>query len=250
MKMIVDGLAVNYEDQGNGKSLLLLHGWQQDLGTFDQLNSLLEKNFRVIRLDLPGFGDSELPKETWGVNDYAKFVRAFCDKLDVEPEIIAGHSFGGRVAIVLAGNEILHPRKVILIDSAGISHTGSLRNQALKAVAKTGKAVLSLPGLKSLQKPLRKKLYDKAGNSDYLSAGPLKKIYQETIQQDLTGVAAKISQPTLLIWGNADTETPLVEGEQLAGLIEDSRLEVMEGGHFIYLDYPKDVARLIKEFAK
>jgi pimeloyl-ACP methyl ester carboxylesterase len=124
-----------------------------------------------------------------------------------------------------------------------------LRNKALKVVAKTGKAVLSIPGLKKLQKPLRKKLYDKAGNSDYLTAGPLKEIYQKTIKQDLSSEAAKITQPTLLIWGSHDTETPLTDGEQLAGLINDSRLEVLDGSHFIYLDYPEKIARHIKEFA-
>lgn len=250
MKLIVDGLATNYEDQGKGPIILLLHGWQQNLGTFDQLNGLLEKDFRVIRLDFPGFGESELPKETWGVNDYAKFVRVFCDKLDVEPNFVAGHSFGGRVSIVLAAMELLHPRKLILIDSAGIAHSANLRNKAFAAVAKTGNAVFSLPGLKSLKKPLRKKLYKVVGNDDYVNAGPLKEIFVKTVKQDLSAEAAKITQPTLLIWGNADTETPLVEGEQLAGLIENSRLEVLQGSHFIYLDHPQDVARLIKEFAQ
>jgi pimeloyl-ACP methyl ester carboxylesterase len=80
--------------------VLLLHGWGANLQTFDGLARPLAPTFRVVRLDLPGFGGTEQPPSDWHIADYAQFVSAFLQKLGVsQPACIIAHSFGGRVTI-------------------------------------------------------------------------------------------------------------------------------------------------------
>jgi pimeloyl-ACP methyl ester carboxylesterase len=133
--------------------------------------------------------------------------------------------------------------------SAGIGHSRSLRNQLFKVVAKTGKAVMALPGLGAVRDRLRGRLYQAAGSTDYVDAGPLRPVFVNTINEDLQTDAAKIKIPTLLIWGDLDADTPLADGQRLAGKIPKSRLEVVESaGHYVFVDQPWPVEQLIKEF--
>ena len=85
MKVIVDGLATEYQDEGHGPVILMLHGWGNTYHVFDAIVPALAKIRRVVRLDLPGFGATERPAEAWYVEDYARFVGAFCAKLKIDP---------------------------------------------------------------------------------------------------------------------------------------------------------------------
>jgi len=100
MKVIIDDQFVEYSDQGSGKVVLMLHGWGQNLVTFDKIAEDLSKNFRVIRFDFPGFGGSPKPKTDWFVGDYAENTVELLKKLGVGSLFaVIGHSFGGRVII-------------------------------------------------------------------------------------------------------------------------------------------------------
>lgn len=249
MKTIVDTIAVEYEEQGAGPSVLLLHGWKDNLRTFDPLLAVLGTAFRIVRLDLPGFGGSESPKTPWRVGEYARFVRHFCDKLGVRPDIVIGHSFGGRVAIRGYADGVLTPEKLVLMASAGIAKHRTLRNRLPYLVAKVGKAALSVFPY-AVRERFRSKLYKKIG-SDYKEAGKLRKTFLMATHEDLSEAARKINAPTLLIWGTTDSATPLLDGKRYAELISGSRLEVIEGaGHFVHQEQPEAVAELIRSFVR
>lgn len=250
MKIIVDNLALRYRDEGKGPVVVLLHGWGQELTTFDHFAAELSKHFRVIRLDLPGFGQSQRPDSVWGVLSYVKLVRNLLNKLNIEqPFALIGHSFGGRIAIKGTASGILMAKKLVCIDSAGINSSNSIRNLSFKAVAKAGKWALKLPLFAPLRKPLRRKLYSAAGATDYLDAGPMREIFLKTIKEDLRDEAKKIRIPTLFIWGEDDTVTPLAEAREMSNRISASVVRVVkEAGHFSYLDQPEKVASLTQEF--
>ncbi len=248
MKIIVRNLAIEYQDEGAGPVMLFLHGWQDDLHTFDLLVPFLSPARRIIRLDLPGFGQSEKPKESWDLDKYARFVSDFAKKLDISIDMLAGHSFGGRIAIKSEVAGYLHPRKIILMASAGVAKRRTSRNAIFQFFAKIGKIATSVPPLIFWREKLHRRMYRLIG-SDYASAGALKETFLKIISEDLSESARKITVPTLLIWGARDTETPLSEGEYLSRLIRDSRLRVIgDAGHFVHRERPKDVARLIREF--
>lgn len=249
MKIIVQNIATEYTDEGTGPAILLLPGWMNTLRNFDALTSELTQNYRVVRLDLPGFrGGTELPPSTWFVADYASFVAAFVECVGLSSYVLVGHSFGGRVALKGVGQGTLRPSRLVLLASAGIAKSRTFRNRALTVLAKAGKLLLFVPPFSFWRAALRKKLYESL-KSDYLAAGPLAEVYKNAIREDLREYAKKIEMPTLLVWGSEDDMTPLQDGEILARLIKHSRLEVLLGvGHSPHRDRPQEVARLIESF--
>lgn len=248
MKIIVQNLAIEYQDDGVGEVVLFLHGWQDNLHTFNSLISLLSPTRRIIRLDLPGFGKSEIPKETWNLDNYVQFIKDFIEKLDIKVYALVGHSFGGRIALKGEATKNLQAQKIILIGSAGLAKNRTFRNLALKLLVKIGGLITYIPPLIFWREEIRKRMYRFVG-SDYLKAGALKETFLKIISEDLSTSAKKITTPTLLIWGENDTETPLYDGKRFAGLIPNSKLKVINGaGHFVHKEKSQEVAKLIQEF--
>ena len=249
MKLIVNGLATEYSDEGQGPALLFLPGWMNTLRNFDELAVGLAPKYRIVRLDFPGFGGgTEAPPPDWHVADYAKFVKAFAEKLGLTSYVLVGHSFGARVAIKGTGDGGLRPSRLVLIGAAGIAKTRTFRNRVLTGLAKIGKVLMYIPPLYFWRAQLRRALYKKLG-SDYLAAGAMSRVYLNTIKEDLQEYARKISIPTLLIWGSEDTMTPLADGKRYTELIKGSTLKVLEGtGHSVHRERSKEVAGLIEKF--
>jgi len=249
MKTIVQNMAIEYSDEGSGSTMLLLHGWKDSLHTFDEIIPLIQEH-RTIRLDMPGFGESEPPKNAWGVGEYVDFVKAFTDKLGISPEVIIGHSFGGRVAIKGVGSGILKPKKLALIAAAGLARRRTFKNHLFVGLAKIGRVATSFPPLSFWQQQIRRTLYNAIG-SDYFSSGSLKETFKKVVSEDLSVYASKIAIPTLLVWGRQDASTPLSEAERIHDLVEHSQLDIVNGaGHFVHREKPADVARYINEFLK
>ena len=119
MLINIDGINVNYIDEGTGSTVLLLHGWGGSIQTMIPIANILKDKCRVIALDLPGFGESDIPKEPWNSYDYANCIKNFIDTLNLKNIILFGHSHGGRISIILASKYNI-AKKLILIDSAGI----------------------------------------------------------------------------------------------------------------------------------
>lgn len=248
MKIIVDNLGVEYRDEGAGAPLVFLHGWQDDLRTFDALAARLSPAHRVIRLDLPGFGGSETPREAWGVGEYAEFVGDFMEKLAIHPDVLVGHSFGGRIIMKGIAEKRLAARKIILIASAGVAPRKRYYRTIMTIAAKAAKIVAHLPPLHLWKEKLRRKAYRALG-SDYANAGRLSQTFVKVVSEDLSESARKLAVPALLIWGSRDAITPLSEGKYLASLIPDSILKVVDGtGHFVHREKPDEVTALIKKF--
>jgi len=247
MKAIVQGLATEYRDDGQGPVWLYLHGWKDDLHTFDPLISALNEH-RAVRLDLPGFGATDMPALSWSVSDYAKFVQAFLDKLDIKPDILIGHSMGGRIAIRGIADGIFAPRKLVLIASAGAAERNALRAAALLVLAKIVKTITAIPPLDQMQEPLRRLVYGPT-RSDYENSGALRETFLKQISENLVEASKKIAMPTLLLWGSEDSQTPVAEGMRLHESIKGSALHITEGaGHFVHREHPEKVADLIKKF--
>lgn len=246
---IVDGVDVRFRDIGAGPVVLLLHGWGDTFATFDTLIPELGRK-RFVRLDLPGFGASEPPSSPWDVSRYAEFVRHFLDKLGVvEPDILLGHSFGGRIAIKGVAGGLIKPKQLVLIASAGVAARRSARRSVFSVLAKTGKILTVFPPLSFFKERLRRKLYQFAGSADYLQAGTMKETFLKVVRENLKADAEKIKIPTLLVWGEHDAETPLAEARTLEKTIAGARLDVIpEAGHFVHREKPRETAERIRAF--
>jgi pimeloyl-ACP methyl ester carboxylesterase len=250
MNVLVDGQLIHYSDEGNGRVIVLLHGWGANFTTFNELNASLIKKYRVIRLDFPGFGSSPKPKDVWSVSDYGQLVSRFLSKIEVTSVYaMIGHSFGGRVTIKGIADNNLQPQKVVLVDAAGVKPPKAMRQSIYKSIAKLGKAATALPVFKAIRPMLRKKLYNAAGSSDYLNANEMQLIFLNTINEDLLPFVQLMTQPTLLIWGKNDKETPVSDAEKMMHELPKGRLVVIDNaGHFVYIDAFKQCIKELDAF--
>jgi pimeloyl-ACP methyl ester carboxylesterase len=248
MQIIVDDLLTAYDLRGEGRLVVLLHGWGDSSKGLLSLSQVLSNRFQILSIDLPGFGGTQSPKPVWGLDNYAIFLHHTIEKLGLpEPYALVGHSNGGAIAIRAIGMKALSPQKLILLASAGIRTGHTSRKVALKATAKAGR--LSTAWLPTkYRKALRGKLYAAAG-SDMLLLPELEATFKKVIAQDVQRDAAHIAQPTLLIFAQNDQAVPLENGEKLHTLIKGSQLEVLsDAGHFIHLDQREKVSQLIEGF--
>jgi pimeloyl-ACP methyl ester carboxylesterase len=249
MQVIASNLLTNYTATGEGGCILLLHGWGDDQNTFSRLTQALKDSYKIITLDLPGFGKTQSPAETWGLDDYAKFIGDFMHKLNLEPYAIIGHSNGGAIAIRGLARGSLRAEKLVLLASAGIRDEYKGRKRMLRIAAKAAKAATApLPG--KLQRRLKARAYSTIG-SDMFVAEHLQDTFKRIVTDDVSQDAAIITQKTLLIYGDQDEATPIRFGEKFNSLIIDSRLEIVKSaGHFIHRDQPERIHELVREFLK
>ncbi|MEP7204850.1 MAG: alpha/beta hydrolase [Candidatus Saccharibacteria bacterium] len=252
MKLLVNGQLIDYTDEGSGRTLLMLHGWGTNGATFDQLAGHFVKNYRVIRFDFPGFGQSPKPADDWAVCEYAQITHDFLEKMKIdELYAVVAHSFGGRIVIKGVGLGLLRPEKIVLIDSAGVKPRQSIGKNSFRLLAKVGKRATSLLGLKKLQPLLRGQLYSVAGTTDYLQAHQMQQIFLNVINEDLLPEVTKLMQPTLLIWGEDDIETPLADARLILDSLSDGRLvAIPKAGHFVYTDAYNAVVNALDGFLR
>lgn len=247
---MIKDLDINYEITGakGGKDVILLHGWGSNMNLFKHIAGELQSNFRVYNLDFPGFGESSPPTTVWGVEEYTSFVEELVEKFKISNPIIIGHSFGGRVALMYASRN--RTNKLILIDSAGVKPKRPLKYYIKVYSFKAYKKVLPLLiGDKKASEKIAQ-FRAKAGSSDYNSAkGIMQSILVKVVNEDLKYLMPKIDAPTLLIWGENDTATPVRDAKIMEKLIKNSGLVVLKNtGHFSFLDKAYDVDIIIDNF--
>lgn len=249
MQVVVDSLLTNYQRFGNGdaKAVVILHGWADNSMNWLEFARRLSDSYHVVVLDLPGFGKTDTPRQTWGLDDYAIFVSHFLRKINCQPYAVVGHSNGGAIAVRGLATGNLQAERLVLLASAGVRTTGSGRKRLLRIIAKTGK-VLTLPLPATVRTRLRRKLYAGAG-SDMLIAEHMQETFKRVVGQDVQTDAAQISMPTLLVYGERDTATPPAYGRLLHEQINGSTLQVIgAAGHFLQHDQPDQIIALTKEF--
>lgn len=248
MNIKIDEINVEYTDSGAGQTVLLLHGWGANKESFSFMAENLEKHFRVVAVDFPGFGASGEPPVPWGVEEYCSFVEKFNAALDIQNPIIAGHSHGGRTAIRYASRNPVH--KLILLDSAGIKPKRKLSYYIRVYSYKAAKHLLKLPGLRRKREQILERFRKSTGSDDYKQATPLmRQTLVKLVNEDLKAYLPKIQAPTLLIWGELDTATPLEHGKLMEKLIPNAGLVTMKGGgHWVYAQRPRETLIIVNHF--
>ena len=250
----VNGLKINYEEKGEGELIVLLHGWGSNIKLFANLIDLLSKKYRVVAMDMPGFGESEEPKEVWDVGSYVDFVIDFIKDYSVDKVMLLGHSFGGRVIIKMHSRESLpfEVTKVILVDSAGIMPPKTKKKSWRTRYYKMGKAVLSTGVAQKLAPDALENFRKKMGSADYAAASPMmRQVMVKVVNEDLEPYLPNIKCPTLLVWGVNDTATPLSDGEKMEKLIPDAGpVKLENAGHYSFLEQQFIFNRVMCSFMK
>lgn len=246
----INNLKIHYTDQGTGKPILLLHGWGSSVDVWKGIISAFTGTHRLIALDFPGCGKSDMPNRPLNSDDYANLVLEFIKALNIHNPILIGHSHGGRTIIKLVGSGMLSPEKIVLIDSAGLVPKKNIKQKLKIRTFKTIKGVLTLPLIKNHTKSLLEKARSYFGSADYkLAPEVLRKTLVNLVNEDLSHLLPNIKAPTLLIWGDQDTATPLSDAQKMEKLIPDAGLCVIKGiGHFSFLERPFEVIAILKSF--
>lgn len=246
----LEGLRVRMEVTGEGRPLILMHGWGCDHTTVRSIAATAAQTHTVYNIDFPGFGGSQEPAEVWGVELYTRLIEDLVRKEGLERPVLIGHSFGGRVSILYASrNEV---DKVVLVDAAGIKPKRSLKYYLKVYSFKAGKRLWELLLGKEKAQERVDRMRAKRGSSDYAGASPMmRRILSKVVNEDLTDRLPLISAPTLLIWGENDTATPLADAKKMSRLIPGSGLVSFPGcGHYSFLDNPIQFRAVLSSFLK
>lgn len=253
----LQGLKIFYDETGpdGGKPVILMHGWGCDSSTVRSIASILDKDYKVYNIDLPGHGKSSEPSdlpsgEPWGVDEYALLIEDFIRQLHVVSPALIGHSYGGRVSIILASRNAVS--RMVLVDSAGIKPKRPIKYYLKVYSFKAAKKVLPAIFGRKLGNKLIDKWRGKSGSADYRNSSPMmRRVMSRSVNQDLRSYMPDIKAPTLLVWGEKDTATPLSDAKIMESLIPDAGLVSFPGaGHYSFLDNPAGFKAVIKSFFK
>jgi pimeloyl-ACP methyl ester carboxylesterase len=244
------------------ETLIILHGWQSSGERWQKVKKIIEDNdVQVFCPDIPGFKPETELKEPWNLDNYIGWFKEYMKSVELEePDIsdrffLLGHSFGGRMAIKIASQNLFNFKGLILVSAAGIKKQPSLGGKAMGLGAKLVKAFKlgDLPLIKNVYNFLRIFFYHYIiKKTDYLNAkGNLNETIKNILDEDLFFKLEKISVPTKIIWGEKDNYTPLSDGYFMKEKIKNSELEIFKDiKHMPYLECPKKLAESITEFIK
>ncbi len=251
MLLRIDGLETYFTLEGQGDPLVLLHGWGASSRSLAPLCGALADSFRVLSVDLPGFGWSPAPPVAWGVADYAEHVERLMQETGIAVAALVGHSFGGRIAITLAATQPARVSRLVLVAGAGIRPRRRAGYYVRVGAVKLARWVFSLPGWGATGQRLISKMSGRFGSRDYRAAGPMRPTLVKVVNEDLTPLLSAIQAPTLILWGDRDQEVPRSAMEIMAAKIPHARQIVFEGaGHFPFLDMPEKFLETVKEFLR
>jgi len=214
-----------------GRPVVFLHGWQQDKKSLTPLVPYLYKKYRLYFLDLPGFGKSAYPGDDFTSRDYAREVVDWMAEKKLRKPFLVGHSFGGKVASLVAAEQPKLISGLILISSAGLPEKK-----------------LFYPVSRLVPQRVKKMAAPLLASSDYKNAGKMLPVFKNVVKEDLLVVWPKIRIPTLVIWGEKDEELPVDQAFTIHNLIKGSLLKIVEGGHFPFSQQPELIANLIADF--
>ncbi|MCD6433371.1 MAG: alpha/beta fold hydrolase [Sulfurimonas sp.] len=209
--------------------LIILHGWGSNKNLMKKSFSPYMDSFRHIYIDLPGFGASTC-NLTLTTTDYAKIIELFMIHINASKDIILGHSFGGKIAL------LIEPKVLVLVSSAGIYVPKPFSIKLKIALFKLFK-VFGFSKFRSLFV---------AEDAKTLSE-PMYQTFKNVVNENFSDAFSSYSGKALLCWGRDDTATPLSSAKKMDELIADSTLEVYDGDHYFFMKNAKDVSIKIEE---
>ena len=235
MLLEIMGCQINVKVSGEGQGVLLLHGWGQNMFMMKFIQDELRNHYKVVNVDLPGFGKSSEPEFSWGIVEYANAMKELMRIYNIKKPILIAHSFGARIAFAYA---LKYPvEALILTGAAGIKKKQSFGQKFRIKMYKM---------LKQLSIPIS------MGSQDYQKASSIMKgVLVKSVNYDITPYLKEIHVPTMLVWGKKDTETPIWMGKTMCREMPNAKLVCIENeGHFAYFTQGIRFLRIVNCFLK
>ena len=244
----IDGLDIHYKDTGpkSAPVLLFLHGFGSSLQTWDDWADQLDTHYRVIRLDLPGFGlTGPSPVNNYSEEQDLATLTQFVDKLGIAELSVIGHSMGGKMAWTFAAAQGQRVKALVLMAPDGYPQAKDIGTKPYAMPAVMGLMKFFLPKY-LVRKSLEPAFYDASALDarlveryyDMLRApgvrGAILERGQQTVYTDPVARLKKITAPTLLIWGQEDRMIPSSNAQSYAGVLADSQTVLLPKlGHLL-----------------
>jgi len=219
-------IAYDIINAGCDKCILFLHGWGSNKEVMKLAFEDKFANFSLIFVDMPGFGKTT-NEYVLTTADYAQVMQKFLESIGCAPFAIFGHSFGGKVATLLA------PPLLCLLSSAGIVEPKPFRVRAKIKI------------FKLLKKIFGDSLYKLFATKD--AEGMPKNMYEtlkNVVDEDFRLRFETFKNRTLIFWGRDDRATHLSSGKQISSLVNNSKLFVLEGDHYFFIKNASAVEEL------
>jgi pimeloyl-ACP methyl ester carboxylesterase len=262
----IEGTRVNYVEMGEGPPLVFVHGlagcWQNWLENIPHF----ARSRRVIAVDLPGFGESDLPLEDITIPGYGRFVDAFMGEIGVERGAIVGNSMGGFIAAEVAVSHPARVDKLVLVSAAGVMTVRAAQLALARGLARgfhrsAGRAytrrdwivrrrrmrkvllygVVRHPEL--LQPELVWEIASGGGKPGFLDA------FSAILDYEISDRLPDIASPTLIVWGRDDRIVPVGGAYRYEQLVPNSRRVILEDtGHVPMIERPALFNRLLEDF--
>lgn len=238
-----------------------------DHSTWDQVGDLLGREYRVVAPDLPGFGQSEKPPESrfpYGINAFADAVLDLYAGLELGRAILVGHALGGAVAITLAAR---HPElisRLVLVDALCYPPRLDLANRVALAPLIGGFAFKQLWGKSAFKSyfkdsylsrderipSARLDYYYESFNAPAARASALATLRATRDTRSVVAHIARITMPTLVLWGRDDTLYPAALGQRMSREIRNAGFQLLDAGHVPHEEQPSAVAQAIERFCQ
>jgi pimeloyl-ACP methyl ester carboxylesterase len=266
----VDGVRVHYQEAGdpNAPALVLIHGFASSTLVWSKVFlRLAEAGFRVIAIDMLGFGYSGKPRNgEYTITGQASLLISLLDRLNIKRATLAGSSYGGAVAATCALDYPRRVEKLVLIGTVNNNRPLGYRLMRVFGSPVFGDVVSPLViGSRRLLRRRMKRVYDRhewvlderrveARHLPLRAAGTQRAIIRTVRGWDAERISREahlIRHPVLLLWGENDSEIPLADGERLHEQIPGSRLIVfLNCGHVPHEEYPEEFTKVVADFCK
>jgi len=210
--------SISYEmiNPTHKETIVVLHGWGSNKAIMKQGFQDTLPQYRHIYIDMPGFGKSSNPM-VLTTHDYAKILALFLQQLNTQPDIIMGHSFGGKVAT------LLDPPTLVLLSSAGVitekPWSVKVKIATFKLLKPLGFAKIRELFVSPDAKGMSHEMYE---------------TFKNVVDEDFESEFAKFKNSALLFWGKEDTATPLYTGEKIHNIIQGSQFYPLDGDHYFF----------------
>ena len=258
----IDGTAIHYVEAGRGEDVVLIHGWNGSTFSFRYTIPELAQRYRVIAIDLMGYGYSARMRDAdYSLTGQAEIVAQAMDRLGVTSAAVIGHSMGGAVATRLALRYPEWVKKLVLVDSVSVTEMrrATRFGKLLRVVLPLGAPLLLHP-YRARRRVFLSAVHDPAYLTPEVEAGYFRPLHMKghlhsmgrqltSRQHDELLSPGDITQPTLILWGEHDSWLRPELGERLNAEIPDSRLTLVpSAGHLPLGEQPDFCNREILRF--
>jgi pimeloyl-ACP methyl ester carboxylesterase len=257
----LNGHKIHYRDEGKGDVLLLIHGTFSSLHTYDEWTDILKHQFRIVRLDIPGFGlTGPSPHNKYNIDVFCDFFKQFLDALKINKCHIAGNSLGGWLSWEFAIKYPEYLNKLILIDSAGYINDRNFPLPFIIAQTPVLRNVFNYVPKPVIRRFIRQVFFDQTKVTDALVDRYYDMFHRDGNKEAFVKIANcyyeqnthnlhHINNPVLVLWGNKDAWLSVEHASKFEKDLPNCRKIIYENvGHVPMEEIPLQSAMDVQDF--